>query len=56
MAYDMFIIKEKYCEWCDTTVLHCTAVNNSQRMIIHPTEIVGLVMEIHMTGYPVHHT
>lgn len=56
MAYDMFIIKGKYREWCDTKVLHCIPVNNSQRMLIHPKEIVGLAMEIHMPDYPFHHT
>jgi hypothetical protein len=56
VAYDMFNIKGKYCEWCNTTVLHCISVNNSQRMWIHPTEIVALTAKNHVPGYPVHHT
>jgi hypothetical protein len=56
VAYDMFIIKVKYCEWCNTTVLHCISVNNSQRMWIYSIEIVALTMKNHVPGYPVHHT
>jgi hypothetical protein len=51
VVYDMFIIKGKYCEWCNTTVLHCISVNNSQRMWIHPTGIVALTVKIHVPGY-----
>jgi hypothetical protein len=56
MAYDMFIIKGKYCEQCNTTVLHCISVKNSQRMWIYPTQIVAVIMKNHVPGYPVHHT